>query len=172
MSLGPSFSPHPNLSIDSLSELGSLKVSSLTDGDLVYVRDVDQYWRLSLSSSAPVSGSVRTSAMGGRWLLCSMTDSSTLYTLVLPTGEPVLDLANVQAAIDDMAVAGSDGVVLLGIGRFRFELPLAMRSNVSLMGLSKNKTILEFNIDGTTVADCGIVAARFERRHEGADRAS
>ena len=69
MSLGASPVTHPNLSIDSLSELGSLKVSSLTDGDLVYVRDTDQFWRLSLSSTEPTSSWTHSCAMGGRWLL-------------------------------------------------------------------------------------------------------
>lgn len=88
-----------------------------------------------------------------------MTNGASLYTLVQPTGVAATDLAAVQGAIETMAASGADGVVLLGIGRFRFASPLAMRSNIALMGLSKEKTILDFDVDGTSTADCGLVAS-------------
>lgn len=76
MSLGSSPALHPNLSVDTISELEQLKVASLVDGDLVYVKDVDQYWRLSLSSTATTTGVILPCAMGGRWLLCTMTNQA------------------------------------------------------------------------------------------------
>ena len=70
MTLRASNAVHQSLSVDTEAELGKLTTASLEDGDLVYVRATDQYWRLVKSSTATTSGNVKTCVSGGRWFLC------------------------------------------------------------------------------------------------------
>lgn len=81
MSLRASTSVHQSLAVDTDAELGKLTTTSLEDGDLVYVKGTGQYWRLSKSSTATVSGNVKACASGGRWFLCFIDSAGGAFSV-------------------------------------------------------------------------------------------
>lgn len=94
MSLRASTSIHQSLAVDTEAELGKLTTTSLEDGDLVYVKGTGQYWRLSKSSTATVSGNVRACASGGRWFLCFIDSAGGAFSVANVTALAAIDSVN------------------------------------------------------------------------------
>ncbi len=87
---------HQSLSVDTEAELGKLTTASLEDGDLVYVRATDQYWRLVKSSTATTSGNVKTCVSGGRWFLCFLAAPGGGFGVATIADLAALDAASME----------------------------------------------------------------------------
>lgn len=81
MSLRASTSVHQSLAVDTEAELGKLTTTALEDGDIVFVKGTGQYWRISKSSTATVSGNVKACASGGRWFLCFIDSAGGAFSV-------------------------------------------------------------------------------------------
>ncbi len=94
MSLRASTSVHQSLAVDTDAELGKLTTTSLEDGDLVYVKGTGQYWRLSKSSTAAMSGNVKACASGGRWFLCFIDSAGGAFSVANVSALAAIDSVN------------------------------------------------------------------------------